>query len=117
MQFPFGKFKGQDVDCTPTEYLKWFEENVTCSIQLREEIQKELKIRHSEDNQGRIVANESPRVVSFEELLFIEIVKWIGDEIAAQRILIPLVAKETCQKSLTHMLKTEVPRLRKLYRE
>lgn len=115
MQFPFGKYKGQDLDCTPTAYLKWFEENVECSIQLREAINAELKIRSSEETSiGRSV--ESPSYQSFEELLCTHLKTWLLTEHNAKRIILMQEYSETIQISLLRCLKNEVPRLMKLWR-
>jgi uncharacterized protein (DUF3820 family) len=114
MQLPYGKYKGQELDSTPTEYLKWFEENASPSIQLRAAINAELKVRSSEETLGR--SPESPNYVSFEEMLWIEIYRWLDNEHVAKRITINLTEQQSMRESLARMLKKEVPRLQKLWR-
>lgn len=114
MILPFGKFKGQEIDSTPTEYLKWFEENVDCSTQLREAINAELKVRSSEETLGRSI--ESPAYKSFEEMLFQHLMTWIVEENNADRLRLNFEQKEIVSKSLARTLKDNVPRLQKLWK-
>jgi len=116
MQLPFGKYTGQEIETIPTEYLKWFEKNVTCSIQIREAVNTELKMRSS-DITSHGNSPESPRVLTLEELLYKEIIKWMIQEESIQRLHRTVGSTAILEKSLATMLKNEVPRLKKLYRE
>ena len=115
MILPFGKYKGQEIEATPTAYLKWFEENVEASVQLREAINAELKIRTSEETSvGR--STESPTYTSLEEMLASHLVTWLKAEKASGRLSYTLDREEAIQVSLYTCLKREVPRIVKLWR-
>ena len=43
MKMPFGKYKGEEVSDIPLDYLKWVEENVSLTPDLRSEINFEVK--------------------------------------------------------------------------
>lgn len=114
MILPFGKYKGQEIEDTPTAYLQWFEENVDMQPALRDKINEELKRRSSEETS--VGSTESPTYKSFEEMLFQSTMSWIVQENNAGRLRINFEDKETVAKSLAGMLKAEVPRLQKLYK-
>ncbi|OGD53714.1 hypothetical protein A3K80_07440 [Candidatus Bathyarchaeota archaeon RBG_13_38_9] len=114
MQLPFGKYKGQEINATPTAYLKWLEENVDLTIQLHEAINAEIKVRSSDETLRRSV--EGPSYKSFEEMLYKHLVTWLETECTVGRIMISLDKQEVVQVSLISILKREVPRLMKLWR-
>jgi hypothetical protein len=116
MILQFGKYKGQEIDATPTAYLKWLEENASnLTVQEREKIQEELKIRSSEETSiGRSL--EGPGFKSLEEMLYTELIKWLKLEVSAQRIIIIQADEQTVQASLCNHLKSGAPRLLKLFR-
>jgi len=110
-----GKYKGQDIEEVPTAYLVWFEANTEPAPPLREAINAEIKIRTADESSiGRDPSG--PSYVSFEEMLYKELCKWMTGEINAKRMIVPLNHKANCEVSLGRMLKEEVPRLKQLYR-
>lgn len=116
MQFHFGKYKGQEVQDTPTAYLRWVEENCDqITPQLRKAIQDELAIRSGEEtSRGREL--DSPPYKSFEEMLYDTLCKWLAQECNVGRMIVPADKKEAVQVSLITHLKAEVPIKIKLFR-
>lgn len=115
MTLPFGKYKGQEIESIPTAYLKWFEENVESTIQLREEINAEIKRRSSEESSvGKNVVGVSNQ--TFDELLGQHLITWLKNERTLGRINFAIDREEVIQVSLYTCLKREVPRLMKIWR-
>lgn len=55
MKMPFGKYKGQEIDDIPADYLEWCLTNCTLSYQLEEEMQSQLAMKQG---QGRVVKKD-----------------------------------------------------------
>jgi len=119
MKLTFGKYAGEEIDTIPTSYLKWVEENIECSLQLRAIINEELKIRTSEESSiGRKLDLflYDPPIKSIEELLFVEIKRWLTDEHVSQRLLLYNAHASQRDQSLIRMLKNEIPGVLKKWR-
>jgi uncharacterized protein (DUF3820 family) len=115
MILQIGKYKGQELEEIPLEYLIWFESNTNPAPPLREALNAEIKIRIADKSSiGRDPSG--PSYTSFEEMLHKELVKWLVEEHTAKRLILLLNARAHLERSLATMLKTEVPRLKKLYR-
>jgi uncharacterized protein (DUF3820 family) len=49
MKFPFGKYKGQDVEDVPSDYLMWLLENGdNVPVTLIDEMENQLKLREGQ---------------------------------------------------------------------
>jgi hypothetical protein len=115
MQLQIGKYKGQELEEIPIEYLIWFEANTNPAPPLREAINAEIKIRTADESSiGRDI--EGPAYIPYEEMLFNSIKKWLVEQHEAKRLILLLNSQQKLEGSLAIMLKTEVPKLKKLYR-
>ena len=45
---PFGKYKGQELDDIPEDYIQWCLENCTLTYQLEEEMENQLRLKRGE---------------------------------------------------------------------
>jgi hypothetical protein len=111
----FGKFKGQEIQDVELSYLKWLEENATnMAPSVRNEILQEINIRTTDESSiGRDI--EGPSYVSYEEMLYQAIIKWLVQENTITRIRLPL-DRTLMETSLINMLKAEVPKIKKQYK-
>lgn len=49
MQMPFGKYKGEELENIPVDYIEWVLENVeNLNWRLEEELQNQLKLKNGE---------------------------------------------------------------------
>lgn len=48
MKITFGKYKGEEIEDLPTDYIRWLLENTTQGWRLTEELEAQLRMREGE---------------------------------------------------------------------
>lgn len=53
MKMPFGKYKGEELEDIPTDYIRWCLENMNLTASLAEEMENQIRMKENREGVPR----------------------------------------------------------------